>query len=108
MKFMAAKTIEASSLNAEDGARMLDHRSRQIEQASTMLRERKCFRQSGKAYFDDTATANRKTFSEWLIHWVFGETPAKVHHDACCDFCDAKLIAKGGRLAYAAWVLRKI
>lgn len=106
LKFMAEKTVEGSRLNDEDGARMLDHRMRQIEQASSMLRERICFRQSGRAYFDDSATANRKTFSEWVLQWVFGAPHAKVHHKACCDFCDAKLIAKRGRLAYAAWVLR--
>lgn len=106
LKFMAEKTVEGSRLDEEGRAKMLGHRLRQIEQVSTMLRSQGCFRRSVKEYFGDTAAAsNRKVLSERLLDWVFCAKPAKASHAPCCDHCDAKIITKRGRIAYAAWVI---
>lgn len=107
MKFMAEKTVEGSRLDDEERAKVLGHRIRQIEQVATMLRSQSCFRRSVKEYFGDTAASSRKPLSERLLDWVFGAKPAKASHAACCDYCDAKMITKHGRLAYAAWVSGK-
>jgi ATP-dependent DNA helicase RecQ len=107
LKFMAEKTVETSPLDDEGRSRMLGHRLRQIDQVSMMLRVHKCFRSLVIAYFGDTVASKRKSLSEWLLDWAFGAKPVKRRHEACCDFCDAKLIAKRGRLAYAAWVIGK-
>ena len=104
LKFMAEKTVEGSTLDDEGRAKMLAHRIRQIEQVATMLRSQSCFRQSVKEYFGDVASSNHRSLSERLLDWVFGANPAKARHAACCDYCDAKMITKRGRLAYAAWV----
>ena len=107
LKFMAGKTVEAASLDHEGRTTMFERRIRQIEEVSAMLRSPSCFRGAVREYFGDTAGSNRKSLSEWLLDWIFGSTSVKATHDACCDYCDAKVIAKRGQLAYAKWVLRK-
>jgi ATP-dependent DNA helicase RecQ len=107
LKFMAERTVEGSRLDEAGRAKMLDLRTRQIDQASCMLRSQECFRRSVLAYFGDTAVSNPKSFSEWLLEWVFGAKPIKASHTACCDSCDARTITKRGRLAYAARVIGK-
>ena len=107
LKFMAKKTVEGSLLDGEGRAKMLGHRIRQIEQVSTILRSQSCFRQSVKEYFGDVAPSNRRPLPERLLDWVFGANPARASHAACCDYCDAKMITRRGRLAYAAWVIGK-
>jgi ATP-dependent DNA helicase RecQ len=107
LKFMAEKTVESSRLEKENGAEMLDHRIRQIDQVSTMLRSQGCFRRSVMAYFGNTTALNRIPPAERLLDWVFGTRPVKASHAACCDSCDAKIIAKRGRLAYVVWVVGK-
>jgi hypothetical protein len=104
---MAEKTVQGSRLDEEGRAKMLGQRIRQIDQVSAMLRRQGCFRRSVMAYFGDTAGWSRKSFSERLLDWVFGAKPANVIHAACCDGCDAKMIAERGRLRYAAWVIGK-
>jgi ATP-dependent DNA helicase RecQ len=107
LKFMAERTVEGSRLDEEGRAKMLDQRIRQIDQVSAMLRSQGCFRRSVMAYFGDTAAPSRKPLAERLLDWVFGAKPVKVSHAACCDSCDARMIAKRGRLAYAAQVIGK-
>jgi hypothetical protein len=104
---MAERTVEGSRLDEEGRAKMLDQRIRQIDQVSAMLRSQGCFRRSVMAYFGDTAAPSRKPLAERLLDWVFGAKPVKVSHAACCDSCDARMIAKRGRLAYAAQVIGK-
>jgi hypothetical protein len=86
---------------------MLEQRILQIDQVSAMFRSKSCFRRSVMAYFGSAAASTRTSFSEWLLEWVFGAKKAKASHAACCDACDAKMIAKSGRLAYAGWVIGK-
>jgi ATP-dependent DNA helicase RecQ len=105
LKFMADKTVEGSRLDGEGRARMLAQRIRQIDQVSTMLRSQRCFRRSITEYFGGPPTSKHKLLSERLLEWVFGAKPVKTSGAACCDHCDAKMIAKRGRLAYAAWVI---
>lgn len=107
LKYMAEKTVEGSRLDEEERALMLAQRVRQIEQVSTMLRSPRCFRRSVREYFGDSAAPKRRSLPEWLLDWVFGTAPKKARHDACCDHCDANMIKKRGRLAYAAWIMGK-
>jgi ATP-dependent DNA helicase RecQ len=107
LKFMAERTVEGSPLDEEGRAGMLGQRIRQIDQVSTMLRSQRCFRRSVMAYFGDTAAPSRKPLSEQLLDWVFGTRSVKASHAACCDSCDARMIGKRGRLAYAAQVIGK-
>jgi ATP-dependent DNA helicase RecQ len=72
-----------------------------------MLRSQGCFRRSVLAYFGGTAAPSPKPLSERLLDWVFGTRSVKASHAACCDSCDARMIAKRGRLAYAAWAIGK-
>lgn len=105
LRFMAEKTVEAS-LDNGGGAGGLEHRLHQIEQVSSMLRARTCFRRSIKAYFGGVTDSGPNSLSGWLLNWVFGAKPVMVRQTACCDLCDAKLIATRGRLTYASWVIR--
>ena len=107
LKYMAQKTVEGSRLDEEGRARMLSLRTRQIDLVSDMLSAPRCFRRSVREYFGDAVVSSRRSFSEWLLDWVFGTAPVKGHHEACCDHCDAERIAKRGRLAYAAWIIGK-
>ena len=107
LKYMAEKTVEGARVDKEERAGMLGHRVRQIEQVSTMLRSQRCFRRSVREYFGDTVASERRCLSEWLLDWVFGSTRVNTSHEACCDHCDAKMIAKRGQLVYAAWVIGK-
>jgi ATP-dependent DNA helicase RecQ len=107
LKFMAERTIEGSRLDEAGRAKMLEQHIRQIDQVSAMLRSRSCFRRLVLAYFSGVAAPNHRLFSEWLLEWVFGAKTPKASHATCCDACDAKTIAKSGRLAYAGWVIGK-
>ena len=107
LKFMAEKTVEGSRVDNEERTKLLGQRVRQIDQVSTMLRSQRCFRRSVREYFGDTEASDRKPLSERLLDWVFGTKPVNASHAACCDYCDATMITKRGRLAYAAWVIDK-
>lgn len=105
LKFMAEKTVELSRLDDDGRARMLAHRHQQIDQVWVMLRAPRCFRRAVREYFGDTASPSQRSFAERLLDWAFGSSQPKATHEACCDHCDAELIAQRGQLAYAAWIL---
>lgn len=107
LEFMAEKTVEGSRLDEDGRIQMLGQRIRRIDQVSAMLTSPRCFRRSVREYFGDNAASNRAPLSERLLDWVFGAKAARARHSACCDYCDAKMITKRGRLAYAAWVIGK-
>lgn len=105
LHYMAEKTVESSRLNEEAQERMLAHRKSQIARVSAMLRAPHCFRGKVRSYFGNSAPQKREPFSERILNWLHGSKTVAHRHQACCDQCDAKIIAKSGRLAYAGWVL---
>jgi len=105
LKFMAEKTVEAAPLDAEQKLAMLAQRNRQIEQVSTMLQSRSCFRESVRTYFGDRATRPKRSLPERILDWVFGTPASTARHGACCDHCDADFIGKHGALPYVAQIV---
>jgi len=105
LRYMARRTVDGAGLSEEAAEAMLRHRESQIDRVSEMLRAPACFRALGKSYFGDSETSPRRTVAEWLLDRLFGSKRLKLPQDACCDFCDAKQIAKHGHMAYASWSL---
>lgn len=102
LKFMAERTVDAIRVDNQTRNFMLKLRHREIDQLGDMLRSPGCFRKVIRAYFGQAEVQSRRTFSEWLIDWVFGSREPKVSQIACCDSCDAEWIRRHGALSYVA------
>ncbi|RUW85015.1 RecQ family ATP-dependent DNA helicase [Mesorhizobium sp. M1E.F.Ca.ET.063.01.1.1] len=105
LRYMAELTVASAPLDDARRAVMLTQRYHQIDQVAKTLRSPTCFRKSVRGYFGDGVTQQRLSLSERILEWVFGTSPPKARHTACCDSCDAELIKKQGAEAYLAWIV---
>jgi ATP-dependent DNA helicase RecQ len=105
LKFMAAKTSESPHLDASDQVAALAHRHRQIETIARLVGQESCFRQALISYFTGSERASRRTFSTWLLEWVFAEKAKRRNAVACCDACCRDKILRGGELSYVQSIL---
>ena len=105
LKFMAARTSEGAHLDASNRAAALAHKYRQIETIARLVGQETCFRQALISYFTGSEKASRRSFSTWLLEWVFTERAKRRKQVACCDACYREEILRRGELRYVQGVL---
>jgi ATP-dependent DNA helicase RecQ len=105
LKFMAARTSEGANLDASTREAALAHKYRQIETIARLVGQESCFRQALIRYFTGSEKASRRSFSTWLLEWVFAERAKRRKKVACCDACCRDEILGRGELRYVQGIL---
>jgi ATP-dependent DNA helicase RecQ len=102
LNFMAEKTSEGAQLDAASQTAVLDHKYRQIEYMAGLVRQEGCFRQALIGYFEGSKQGSRRSFSSWLLEWVFAEPATGGKNVVCCDACCRDLIKRWGEIRYVS------
>jgi ATP-dependent DNA helicase RecQ len=105
LTFMAERVSDGAQLDASSQKAALAHKYRQIEAMARLVKQEGCFRQTLIGYFAGSEKASRRSFSTWLLEWVFAEPAARGKKVACCDACCRRLIRKKGEIGYVQGVL---
>src|SRR5262249_958388 len=98
LNFMAARTSDGAQLDASNQAAALAQQHHQIEAIARLVRQEGCFRQTLISYFTGSRKASRRSFSTWLLEWVFAESAIPGKKAACCDACSRRMIKRHGQL----------
>jgi ATP-dependent DNA helicase RecQ len=104
LTFMAEKASEGAQLDAANQTAALDHKYRQIEDMARLVRQQGCFRQTLIGYFEGSEKGSRRSFSTWLLEWVFAEPTTRGKNTACCDACCSGVIKQWGEIGYVSKV----
>jgi hypothetical protein len=99
---MAEKTSEGAQLDAASQTAVLDHKYRQIEDMAGLVRQEGCFRQALIGYFEGSKKDSRRSFSTWLLEWVFAEPTTGGKNVVCCDACCRDVIKRWGEIGYVS------
>ncbi len=105
LKFMAARTSEGAQLDASNQTAALAHKHQQIETIARLVGQEGCFRQMLTAYFAGSEKTFRRSFSTWLLEWIFAESTKRQKKVACCDACCRRMILRRGELGYVQGIL---
>ncbi len=105
LKFMAARASESAHLDASNQTAALAHKHQQIETIASLVGQEGCFRQTLISYFTGSGKASGRSFSTWLLEWIFAESAKRQKKVACCDACCRRIILRRGELAYVQLIL---
>jgi ATP-dependent DNA helicase RecQ len=105
LNYMAERASGSAQLDASNQAAALAHKYRQIEAMARLVRQEGCFRQTLIGYFAGSKKGSRRSFSTWLLEWVFAEPATRGKKVACCDACSRRLIKRWGEIGYVSGIL---
>jgi ATP-dependent DNA helicase RecQ len=105
LNFMAERASDGAQLDAAGQPAALAHKYRQIEAMAGLTRQEGCFRQTLIAYFAGSEKGSRRSFSTWLLEWVFAEPASRGKKVACCDACCRRVVKRWGEIGYVSGVL---
>ena len=105
LDFMAKRASKSAQSDAFNRAAALAHKHQQIETMARLAGQEGCFRQTLIGYFAGSGKASRRSFSMWLLEWVFAEPAIRGKKVACCDACSRRMIKRRGELGYVQEVL---
>jgi ATP-dependent DNA helicase RecQ len=72
LKFMAERAADSAQSNQTAA---LAHKHQQIETIARLVAQEGCFRQTLIGYFTGSEKTSRRSFSTWLLEWIFAERP---------------------------------
>jgi ATP-dependent DNA helicase RecQ len=104
LNFMAQRASDSAQLDAANQAAALDHKYRQIEDMAGLVKQEGCFRQTLIGYFEGSEKGSRRSFSTWLLEWVFAEPATRQKNAVCCDACCRDVIKRWGGIGYVSKV----
>jgi ATP-dependent DNA helicase RecQ len=87
LRFMAEKTANSSGLDELSARSMLKQRFSQIEDLTTLLRSKECFRRSTVEYFEGPTVVPRQSLGIRILNWAFSREAAPRRFRYCCDAC---------------------
>src|SRR5262249_37159486 len=105
LRYMAARASEGEQLGSSNRAAVLADKYRQIETIAGLVGEESCFRQALVSYFTGSEKVSRRSFSTWLLEWIFSERAKRQEKVACCDACYRDEISRRGELSYVQDIL---
>ena len=104
LHFMAKRAVESAQLDAPAQTEALAHKVQQIETMARLAHQDGCFRRELIGYFAGSKKS-RRSFSTWLLEWVFSDPGITRKKVACCDACCRRMIKRRGQLGYVQSVL---
>lgn len=87
LRFMAEKTSSGSGLEETTARAMLKQRFSQIDDLTTLLNSKDCFRQGILEYFEGPKNPPRQSLSMRILNWAFSKETAPKRFRYCCDAC---------------------
>jgi ATP-dependent DNA helicase RecQ len=105
LQFMADRAVRNAQLWAADASAASNHKTAQINQMARLATAPGCFRESLVGYFTGTKRPQRRSFSTWLVEWVYADRGVRQQKVACCDACQKRLIDREGSIAFVHNVL---
>ena len=105
LNFMAERALDGTQLDAATQTAALAHKYWQIEAMARLVRQEGCFRQTLIGYFAGSEKGSRRSFSTWLLEWVFAEPATRGKKVACCDACCRRVIKRRGEIGHVSGVL---
>lgn len=105
LKFMADRAVEGARLPPAAAFAASGHKVAQIDMMAFLASNHGCFRESLVSYFTGPKRAARRSFSTWLLEFVFADRGIRQQKVACCDACQQRLIKRYGPLAFVQKVL---
>ncbi|MCV9961960.1 RecQ family ATP-dependent DNA helicase [Pararhizobium sp. BT-229] len=87
LRFMAEKTATGSGLDERSARAMLRQRFSQIEDLTTLLGSKECFRQGIVEYFEGPRTSHRQSLGMRILNWAFSKETTPKRFRYCCDAC---------------------
>ena len=100
LRFMAQATVSAADLEPSLQERALAHKHAQIARMAELAQQDTCFRQALITHFEGGKHKARRSFSMWLLEWIFADRAKTRKGVACCDFCHARAVEKQGQVRF--------
>jgi ATP-dependent DNA helicase RecQ len=105
LRFMAERAVRNAQLLPAEASAALSHKFAQIDQMAHLTTTDGCFREALVGYFTGPKRATRRSFSTWLLEFVFADRGVRQQEVACCDACQRRLIDQKGPTAFVNQVL---
>jgi ATP-dependent DNA helicase RecQ len=105
LRFMAGRAVKGTQLSPPDASSALNHKLAQIGQMARLAETPGCFREALVGYFTGPKRPVRRSFSTWLLEFVFADRGVQQQEVACCDACQRLLIDQKGPTAFVNHVL---
>lgn len=87
LRFMADKTANGSGLDELAARLMLQQRLAQIEDLTTLLASKECFREQIVEYFEGPKVHVRQSLGMKILNWTFSKSAPTKRFRYCCDAC---------------------
>jgi ATP-dependent DNA helicase RecQ len=105
LRFMAGRAVKGAQLSPPAASSALNHKLAQIKQMALLTETPGCFREALVGYFTGPKRPVRRSFSTWLLEFVFADRGVQQQEVACCDACQRLLIDQKGPTAFVNHVL---
>lgn len=105
LRFMAERAVRNAQLLPAEASAALSHKFAQISQMARMTTSEGCVRESLVGYFTGPKRPVRRSFSTWLLEFVFADRGVQQQKVVCCDACQRLLIDQKGPTAFVNQVL---
>lgn len=105
LRFMADRAVRNAQLLPAEASAALSHKFAQIDQMAGLATTDGCFREALVGYFTGPKRPVRRSFSTWLLEFVFADRGVRQQEVACCDACQRLLIDQKGPTAFVDRVL---
>lgn len=87
LRFMAEKTAGGSGLDEATARAMLLQRFSQIDDLTSLLESKNCFRKEIVEYFEGPKIPVRQGFGRAILNWAFSSESKPQRFRYCCDRC---------------------
>ena len=105
LRFMAGRAVRNAQLSPAEASAAWNHKVAQIYQMVRLTTTVGCFREALVGYFTGPKRSVRRSFSTWLLEFVFADRGVRQQEVMCCDACQQLLIDRQGPLAFVNTVL---
>jgi ATP-dependent DNA helicase RecQ len=105
LRFMADRAVRNAQLSPAEALVALKHKVGQIDRMARLTATHGCFRESLVGYFTGPKRRVRRSFSTWLLEFVFADRGVRQKKVVCCDACQQRLIDRQGSIGFVNKVL---
>lgn len=105
LRFMAGRAVRNAQLPPTEASTAWNHKAAQIYKMARLTTTVGCFRGALVGYFTGPKRPVRRSFSTWLLEFVFADRGVRQQEVMCCDSCQQLLIDRQGPLAFVNTVL---
>jgi ATP-dependent DNA helicase RecQ len=105
LRFMTDRAVRNAQLSHAEALAASNHKASQIDRMARLTTTHGCFREALVGYFTGPKRPVRRSFSTWLLEFVFADRGVRQQEVVCCDACQQRLINRQGSIAFVKKVL---